>query len=477
MTTAPADNRVAVIGGGISGLTTAILLQVNDYRTFLYARQRPSHEPDIVRDPAFASLHAAASILPHSVASPNVGYWTAISQEFFRALSFRATCGVRTQVHYEMCEEPAIEPPSYAGAVDDFELLRGLQVEASGVPRRRGAEALSGWRFNAFFCEVPEYMRHLYDLYETIGGRVMPGGAVEDYSLVGFLRDDYQYIVNCTGSGAHQFLADAVASPEFYSRFADAEPSTSASTAYFEPLADKAPAKLIRGHYLRADIKELLPDASGRFFSYNYKPSPDVYKTSAGHAADVYCYPRSDAWILGGSRQEGRVGEDGSWEGDTTVGPELVLNRDEDGESLAIPAPILQLNAELLAELTGGRLDLVALYKQDSSILSPGVGYRFVRDSQSDSVRVGVTKLVDSSPPSSELAERYVLHNYGHGGSGFTLSWGCALQVLQLLDDMRQQGERRPVSLNRRKFVLGHAATRMMLVDLTARLLERLATR
>jgi D-amino-acid oxidase len=47
-----------------------------------------------------------------------------------------------------------------------------------------------------------------------------------------------------------------------------------------------------------------------------------------------------------------------------------------------------------------------------------------LRPGRSGSVRVDAEKLRDG---------RTVVHNYGHGGSGFTLSWGCAEAVLELV--------------------------------------------
>ena len=460
------DNRVAIIGGGIAGLTTAILLHANGYRTELYTKLVPSNKPDESRVPEFASLHAAASVLPHSVRSPNVERWTSISQHFFRALSFRATCGVRTQVHYEICEAARVGEPEYAAAVDNFEMLSPAELSKPWVPRRRDAANVSGWRFDAFFCEAPEYVRHLYSLYKAIGGRVedtdLPGT-----DILAYLGLNYRYDVNCTGSSAHEFIATSLANPAFHEGYND-DPGTD-DPVVFERLKDDFRPKLIRGHYLRVDIKDIVTDKQGRFFSYNYKPTTDIYCHASGEPADVYCYPRSDAWILGGSRQIGTLETSGEWTWETTVGAERAFDKVDGGE-LSVPRPIFDLNAELLLRMTEGRLDIARLYRENPSVVSPGIGYRFVRESDSDSVRVNASRLRVRGSAGSAPATKYVLHNYGHGGSGFTLSWGCAFQVLEILGALSGHDIDVALQPQRRKFLDTHEATKLLLLAVTRQL-------
>ena len=57
------------------------------------------------------------------------------------------------------------------------------------------------------------------------------------------------------------------------------------------------------------------------------------------------------------------------------------------------------------------------------NVLAERVGLRPFRKS---GVGVGRDQLRNS---------RTVVHNYGHGGSGFTLSWGCAEEVFELATD------------------------------------------
>lgn len=102
----------------------------------------------------------------------------------------------------------------------------------------------------------------------------------------------------------------------------------------------------------------------------------------------AYVHPRRDDCILGGTLEEG------VW--DTTV--------DE-----ATAASILRRCQDLVPALA------------DAPVLSHIVGLRPGRPT----VRLDV----DPHPP----ADTILVHNYGHGGAGMTLSWGCADEVTRLV--------------------------------------------
>jgi D-amino-acid oxidase len=410
------NEQIAVIGGGVVGITTATLLQANGYPTLLYALARPD-EFDEQAPSAFASLHAAASILPHSIVSPHSTRWMTASQEFFRILDLRAESGVRAQRHYEIFETEDLTLPDYHGVVPEFEVLTESDLLMRQAPVRPGAAAASGWCYSTFFCEVPAYLRFLYRFYQAIGGRVAPAGELPDPPIFSnYLARDHEIYVVCAGYASGDLLAEAIRSGHYSDR---------PLKGVFEPLADPCGVKLIRGHYLWLDFYEALRDSVGQTFSYNYTPTSEIYPTSNGSAADVYCYPRTSGWLLGGSRQVGRLDAEGAWSGETSACEEIGFSGG-DG-TVFVPAPVFDLNRNLLTSVRGTDIALERLRQAMPSRIRAGIGFRFVRDNDYDNVRVGVSRVAGHS-------EKIIATNYGHGGAGYTLSWGSALDVLAMID-------------------------------------------
>ena len=101
----------------------------------------------------------------------------------------------------------------------------------------------------------------------------------------------------------------------------------------------------------------------------------------------AYVLPRPDIVVLGGTAEEG----------DTDMRP-----RDETTRS------ILERTKLLAPEL------------KDATYVGAAVGLRPARSA----VRLEREALEDGRP---------LIHDYGHGGSGFTLSWGCADEVAKLV--------------------------------------------
>jgi len=99
----------------------------------------------------------------------------------------------------------------------------------------------------------------------------------------------------------------------------------------------------------------------------------------------MYAIPRRNDCVLGGTN---------------TVSDELAASADD--------------TARILAECAR------ALYTPPLTVLTTRVGLRPFR-------RAGVRLAQEQLPDG-----RTVIHNYGHGGAGFTLSWGCAEAVAQV---------------------------------------------
>ena len=99
---------------------------------------------------------------------------------------------------------------------------------------------------------------------------------------------------------------------------------------------------------------------NGNPVSYNFTPGSKIYSDSNQNSLDVYCYPRKNDWILGGSRFTGTLDKYGNWVSDDPL-------------STTFPHQIEKLNAEILAHTFG--IDINKFEKKEYLH-----SYRYVRN-------------------------------------------------------------------------------------------------
>lgn len=364
------NKRIIIIGGGVSGITTALTLQLLGFETIVYAKHLVNDEAP--EDPRFASLYPAASIIPHSIDSDELDLLFPASLQIFEVLKQKQLESLVMHRHFELFEFPA-DLPTYAKYLHGFAEIDRTDDEI--IPRRSCAGKCYGWVFDCFVTEWPAYMHHLYQLYKKSGGTIKQK-KVDKNDILSLPGD---VVINCSG----------IWSAELFD--------------------DPASQKLIRGHLVHLPDKPPVRDSKNRLCSYNYTPDKSEYATPKGDPSDVYFYPVSGKWILGGSRQRGSLSANGTWQGT------------EHQETISIsghqvPSEILNLNNDILESSYGVTLGT------NTAEMNARVGYRHTR--KNDGLRV----------TSVEAFNKKIIHNYGHGGAGVTISWGCALKVLQLLN-------------------------------------------
>ena len=355
-----------VIGSGVSGLTTALLLLRAGHRVKIWTRER---WPDTV------SAVAAATWVPYAVGGANMLQWSADSLAEFKRLAQEPASGVVVRP-FSYLSQRETTPPAWADVAGAQPIP---QHELPPLPDGSGSYA-SGILFAAPVIDMSNYLPWLVTQIERLGGTIVDRNvsywddAFEhwDEAFPDVVRLDRQprIILNCTGLGARELVLQ--------------DRGESSNGLGVTP---------VRGQVLRI--------AANGF--------DRVLLDESDPAQLTYIVPRLNDIVLGGTYE---------------------LRKEMRAVSLATRNAILERCARLvrhydqpfarsLAALAEGQANT-----PNAQVVGNATGISGLRP-----VRAEVCLTCEQLS-----AGRYVIHNYGHGGSGVTLSWGCASEALTLFE-------------------------------------------
>ena len=363
------SHKIIIIGAGVSGLTTAVALQIIGYNVQIITKRHPFKDKP---RSTFSSHFPAASIIPHAVSYPNIIDLFSNSASIFELLYERNFSGIEKHKHFEFFSTKQ-DIPYYAKCYSSFKLLNKSQSLIH--PFHPELDSSFGWQFDCLFSDWGVYFSALYVLFQNLGGQINQRELTKD----SIQELDADCIINCAEIYGGQLLG-APLLPIIY-----------------------------RGHLVHIPNMPILRNEENKKISYNFTPGIETYASESGTQQDVYFYQRNDRWIFGGSRQKGTINENGLWEGENVIDPKLNI------DGLLIPEQIMTLNERIIKHSFGYTLN-------EHHRLLPKIGYRFMGNIE-EGLRLDAV----------EMGSKLIINNFGHGGSGVTLSWGCALKVISLL--------------------------------------------
>lgn len=312
-------DHITVLGAGVSGLTTAIVLSEKGYSVQIITKKPPGQTTSAV---------AAAIWFPYEAyPAQKVSKWSKTSLLKFQQLSEAPDSGVSFipfTAYLDTHEEPWwLEALPLENILDN-------NTTSPVHPNHRGYKLLVP------LIETPIYLDYLVNRFMESGGEILQ-------QEISSLKDleNYLLVVNCLGLGSKYLFDDHDLFP-------------------------------IQGQVVKVEPS---PEIEGMATEYTLGKNGDEM---------AYIIPRRDGIILGGSAKKHNY---------STKTDDSLTNR------------IIHYCCEFEPEIA------------KLSTLETKVG-----------LRPGRSEIRLEKDPA--LA---VIHNYGHGGAGYTVSWGCAEEVLKLI--------------------------------------------
>lgn len=279
---------IQIVGGGVIGLTTGLLLNLNGYNTEIYTKQVPYTEPS-TNNPFLATNYAAASVKPSTVKnsdSTKVNSLFKKSLQFFNSLS-QIKSFVSKEKHYILYDSNQENYPSYTDVLD-------ISTDLDSQFLEKFPPVTDGFKFECIFVEMPEYIPWLRKRY------IETGGAIYTKEITEFPTD--VTVINCTGYGARE-------------------------------LAEDKSLIVKRGHLLKVSTPQNI--------TYNSKPISYVYSDKNS----VYGYSRNNCLLLGGSSDELEPAYDEPKEWNSNISTDVKNIQGKD-----IPEHIVSQNQEILTQ-------------------------------------------------------------------------------------------------------------------------------
>lgn len=229
-------SEVIVVGGGVSGLTTAVVLAGRGHRVRVWSRQ-----------PAAATTSAVAGALwwPYRIEPRDrVGDWSLASLRWYE----------------ELAAHPRETGVRLVSGVHRGERLAALGAWAGRL--KDVAEDAEGLRCRLPLIDMPVHLDWLEERVRAAGG------SVERRTVTSFdeAAAEAATVVNCTGLGARELVPDTgmrpvrgqlvmVENPGIEEWFTEADPAAGATTYFFPQ-----PGRLVLGGTAGTDDWSTVPD-------------------------------------------------------------------------------------------------------------------------------------------------------------------------------------------------------------------------